>query len=152
MSEEEIGQMGEAWLRSALLTQKYSHDPGALMARFEQIFILPPEPSAGNFLQILMVYFSKLVSIERDVFRDLVSELPKHKQPNVMTLYDSIIEEGIEKGLQKGREEGREETKKQTVLTGYKNGVSIDILCLLTGYGEVEVLQILAEAEDANQA
>jgi predicted transposase/invertase (TIGR01784 family) len=99
-----------------------------------------------------MVYFSKLVAIERDAFRDLVSELPKHKQPNVMTLYDSIIEEGIEKGLQKGREEGREETKKQTVLTGYKNGVSIDILCLLTGYSEVEVLQILAEAEDANQA
>jgi hypothetical protein len=148
MSEEEIGQVGEAWLRSALLTQKYSHDPTALMARFERIFAIPAEPGAGNFLQILMVYFSRLVSIERDIFRDLVSGLPKHKQPNVMTLYDSILEEGIEKGIEKGREE----TKKQTVLTGYKNGVSIEILCLLTGYSEVEVLQILAEAEDAKQA
>ena len=43
MSEEEIGQMGEAWLRSALLTQKYSHDPTALMARFERIH---PSPGA----------------------------------------------------------------------------------------------------------
>jgi len=158
--QEAIGQMGEAWLRSALLTQKYSHDPGALMARFEQIFILPPEPGAGNFLQILMVYFSKLVSISRDAFCNLVSEPPEHKQPNIMTLYDSILEEGIEKGIEKGIErgiekgieQGMEKAKKQTVLTGYKNGISIEILCLLTGYSEVQVWQILAKAENAKQA
>jgi hypothetical protein len=160
MSEEEIGQVGEAWLRSALLTQKYSHDPTALMARFERIFTIPPEPGAGNFLQILMVYFSKLVSISRDAFRDLVSGLPEHKQPNIMTLYDSILEEGIEKGIEQGIERGIEQgiergiekAKKQTVLSGYKNGISIEILCLLTGYSEVQVWQILSEAEDADQA
>ena len=168
MSEEEIGQMGEAWLQSALLTQKYSHDPAALMARFERIFTIPPEPGAGNFLQILMVYFSRLVSISRDAFRDLVSELPEHKQSNVMTLYDSILEEGIEKGIERGIEQGIErgieqgieqgiergieKAKKQTVLSGYKNGISIEVLCLLTGYGEVQVWQILAKAEDAEQA
>jgi predicted transposase/invertase (TIGR01784 family) len=180
MSEEEIGQMGEAWLRSALLTQKYSHDPAALMARFERIFTIPPEPSAGNFLQILMVYFSKLVSISRDAFRDLVYGLPEHKQPNIMTLYDSILEEGIEKGIEQGIERGIEQgiergieqgiergieqgieqgiergiekAKKQTVLSGYKNGISIEILCLLTGYSEVQVWQILSEAADADHA
>jgi predicted transposase/invertase (TIGR01784 family) len=156
MSEEEIGQMGEAWLRSALLTQKYSHDPTALMARFERIFTIPPEPGAGNFLQILMVYFSKLVSISRDAFRDLVYGLPEHKQPNIMTLYDSILEEGIEQGIERGIEQGIEKgiekAKKQTVLSGYKNGISIEVLCLLTGYSEVQVWQILSEAADADQA
>ena len=119
-----------------------------------------------------MVYFSKLVSIERDAFRNLVYELPKHKQPNIMTLYDSILEEGIEKGIEKGIEQGIErgieqgiergiekgieqgieKAKKQTVLSGYKNGISIEVLCLLTGYSEVQVWQILSEAADADQA
>ena len=32
-------------------------------------FIIPPEPGAGNFLQILMVYFSRLVSVKSQAHR-----------------------------------------------------------------------------------
>ena len=114
----------------------------------------------------------KIVFKKMGRMSNLVYELPKHKQPNVMTLYDSILEEGIEKGIEQGIEQGIErgikqgieqgiergiergieKAKKQTVLSGYKNGISIEVLCLLTGYSEVQVWQILSEAADADQA
>ncbi|MEY4107007.1 MAG: hypothetical protein RL181_1349, partial [Bacteroidota bacterium] len=62
------------------------------------------------------------------------------------------IERGIERGIEQGIERGIEKAKKQTILSGYKNGISIEVLCLLTGYSEVQVWQILSEAEDADQA
>ncbi|MFZ4560571.1 MAG: DUF4351 domain-containing protein, partial [Saprospiraceae bacterium] len=61
-------------------------------------------------------------------------------------------QKGIEKGREEGIQKGIEENKKQTVLNGHRNGISTEILCLLTGYSEVEVLQILAEEEDGEQA
>ena len=71
-------------------------------------------------------------------------------------LYDSILEEGreeglkkgLKEGLKKGLKEGREEAKKQIILSGYQNGISIDILCLLTDCREEEVLRILVESDN----
>ncbi len=85
----------------------------------------------------------------------MITALPSAKKPEIMMLYDSILEEGreegLKEGLKKGREEGREEAKKQIILSGYQNGISIALLCLLTDYCEEDVLSILVQAEGRNQ-
>ena len=82
----------------------------------------------------------------------MVAALPSVKKPEVMMLYDAILEEGREKGLreglEKGLEKGLEEAKKRTILNGHKNGLSVDMLCLLTDYREEDVLRILAQIDD----
>jgi hypothetical protein len=105
------------------------------MHRFGQIFSSLPSAEEGNFFEALVVYYLKLVPIGREQFQAMVAVLPSVKKPEVMMLYDAILE--------KGREEGREESKKQIILNGYKKGISIDILCLLTDFSKEEALRIL---------
>ena len=152
ISEEFIENLPEPWLRASLLVQKYSRRPGELLHRFGQIFSSLPGPEEGNFFEVLVVYYLKLVPIGREQFQAMVAALPSVKKPEVMMLYDAILEEGREKGLreglEKGLEKGLEEAKKRTILNGHKNGLSVDMLCLLTDYREEDVLRILAQIDD----
>jgi predicted transposase YdaD len=119
-----------------------------------------PGTEEGNFFEVLVVYYLKLVPIGREQFQAMVAALPSVKKPEVMMLYDAILEEGREKGLREGLEKGREEglekglekgleeAKKRTILNGHKNGLSVDMLCMLTDYREDQVLRILAQIYD----
>ncbi|MBK8879352.1 MAG: hypothetical protein IPN74_12610 [Haliscomenobacter sp.] len=55
------------------------------------------------------------------------------------------IEQGIQKGIQEGLQQGKEKNVNELVLRGYQNGVSFEILCLLTGLSEEEVKAIIAQ-------
>ena len=72
---------------------------------------------------------------------EMVKALPAAIKEEVMSTYDMILQEGIEQGLQKGKEKKVNEV----VLRGYQNGVSFEILCLLTGLSEEEVKAVIAQ-------
>ncbi len=92
---------------------------------------------------------------------EMVKALPAAIKEEVMSTYDMILQEGIEQGLQKGIEQGiqkgieqgiqeglqkgKEKKVNEVVLRGYQNGVSFEILCLLTGLSEEEVKAIIAQ-------
>lgn len=170
MPDVHIARIEEGWLEAALLTQKYSHNPLELENRLIQILRRIHNVLQGNFLQIWSVYFSKSVSIAPEVFTQLIENLPSDINPDVMiSLYDQLLEKGRRKGLEQGLEqglgqgleqglkeglqlgmregllEGNEMAKKETILVGYKNGISIEVLCLQTGYSKEMVWQILFE-------
>ncbi len=83
----------------------------------------------------------------------MVKALPAAIKEEVMSTYDMILQEGIEQGLQKGiqkgieqgLQQGKEKNVNEVVLRGYQNGVSFEILCLLTGLSEEEVKAIIAQ-------
>ena len=58
-------------------------------------------------------------------------------------------EEGREQGRETGLEEGRELAKKEAILSGFRLGIPVQALSLMTGYSEEKVLWILRETGDA---
>jgi len=60
-----------------------------------------------------------------------------------MTAYESLIKKGEERGVGKGIEIGKNSFKIETIIRGYRNGVSIDLLALLTNTTEKEVREII---------
>jgi len=53
------------------------------------------------------------------------------------------LKEGLQLGLQEGLKEGHEIAKRETILMGYQNGISIEVLCLVTGYSKDQVREII---------
>lgn len=142
MSEADIGKVTNAWLRAALLTQKYSHSPDELVARLLRIFQTIYEATDGNFFQPLTVYLFELIHISEEQMEQIIKPLPPADQEKIMSLYDRILQKGMEKGMEKGIEK----EKIATILRGYKEGFSPKVLCVLTGLTENEVKAIIAKA------
>jgi predicted transposase YdaD len=109
-----------------------------------------------------------LTHIEPSQFKTMLKEVTTEEEYlEALAVHDSIVgeweergyhkglEEGIQKGRQEGRHEGRHEgrqeglhegidrTRRETIQMGYANGVPLATLCLLTGYSEAQVLQII---------
>ena len=71
--------------------------------------------------------------------------MPVTIKNDVMTAYESLIKKGEERGIEIGIELGKLAGKMETIVIGYKNGVSIEILALLTGFSEDKVQDIIDE-------
>ena len=56
-----------------------------------------------------------------------------------MSTYDQILQAGIEKGRAEGIEKGIE----KTILNAYDNGVSLDLIQLITGESAEKVKEVL---------
>jgi len=54
---------------------------------------------------------------------DIIKELPTPIKSNVMTAYDTLIQEGMEKGIQKGIQKGRKEGLEEGLEKGLEKGV-----------------------------
>jgi hypothetical protein len=165
MEDDKIAGMGVTWLYAALLTQKYSHNPVALFERLAPILRTIQEAMDGNFFLSFSIYISRSMDMEPEDFKKIVEAMPPDTNPQTMdTLYDKLMAkgraEGIEQGREKGREEGREEgrekgleegselAKKEAILSGFRLGIPVQVLSLMTGYAEQKVLQILQETVD----
>ncbi len=93
------------------------------------------------------------MDIEPEDFKKIVEAMPPDTNPQTMdTLYDKLMAkgraEGIEQGRETGLEEGRELAKKEAILSGFRLGIPVQVLSLMTGYAEQKVLQILQETVD----
>ncbi|MBK6947848.1 MAG: hypothetical protein IPH16_07110 [Haliscomenobacter sp.] len=90
-----------------------------------------------------------ITKIPAKQWAEMVKALPAAIKEEVMSTYDMILQEGIQKGIEQGIQEGLQQGKEknvtEVVLRGYQNGVSFEILCLLTGLSEEEVKAIIAQ-------
>ena len=109
-----------------------------------------------NFFRELIVYYLLLTHIEPSQFKTMLKEVTTEEEYlEALAVHDSIVGEweergyhkGLEEGIQKGRQEGLHEgidrARRETIQMGYANGVPLTTLCLLTGYSEAQVLQII---------
>lgn len=156
VSEQDILRLQEAWLRTVLLTQKYSHDPNALINRFALIFQTLFEIDERNFFQKFIVYYIKTTALNQETFRVLWKQLPQNQNSAAMTWieeafqgYQRGIEQGIEQGLEKGKAQGLDLgitlQKLEIIRKGIQNHISLSILSTLTGYSESEIQRIVEE-------
>ncbi|MBV6428328.1 MAG: hypothetical protein KIPDCIKN_02855 [Haliscomenobacter sp.] len=161
LGEEEILAAANVWLRASLLAQKYSHAPEALSNKAQLILDTLAQTTGGNLLKEVIVYMVSITKIPARQWAEMVKALPAAIKEEVMSTYDMILQEGIEQGIQKGiqkgieqgiqkgieqgLQQGKEKNVNEVVLRGYQNGVSFEILCLLTGLSEVEVKAIIAQ-------
>jgi predicted transposase/invertase (TIGR01784 family) len=153
LGEEEILAAANVWLRASLLAQKYSHAPETLSNKAQLILDTLAQTTGGNLLKEVIVYIVSITKIPARQWAEMVKALPAAIKEEVMSTYDMILQEGIEQGIQKGIEQGiqqglqqgKEKNVNEVVLRGYRNGVSFEILCLLTGLSEEEVKAIIAQ-------
>ncbi len=142
MEDDKIAGMGVAWLYAALLTQKYSHNPVALLERLAPILRTIQEAMDGNFFLSFSIYISRSMDIEPEDFKKIVEAMPPDTNPQTMdTLYDKLMAKGRAEGI----EQGSELAKKEAILSGFRLGIPVQILSLMTGYSEEKVLHILRE-------
>lgn len=64
---------------------------------------------------------------------------------------ESKLRYAMTKGEEKGREEGIREANKNTIFNGYRNGLDITTLSMLTGYSEKEVENIIESFEEEEE-
>jgi len=105
-SDEQLDSLGDALLTSILLLEKYAFKPEELAKKIKLIYEKLNSVSDRNLLYPIIVYSMSLIKI--DIIKQIIQELPTPIKSNVMTAYDTLIQEGMEKGIQKGREEGLE--------------------------------------------
>jgi len=105
-SDEQLDSLGDALLTSILLLEKYAFKPDELAKKIKLIYEKLNSVSDRNLLYPIIVYSMSLIKI--DIIKQIIQELPTPIKSNVMTAYDTLIQEGMEKGIQKGREEGLE--------------------------------------------
>ena len=105
-----------------------------------------------NFFRELIVYYLLLTHIEPSQFKTMLKEVTTEEEYlEALAVHDSIVGEweergyhkGLEEGIQKGLHEGIDRARRETIQMGYANGVPLATLCLLTGYSEAQVLQII---------
>ena len=147
MKDEHIARIGQIWMRATLLTQKYSHKPKELLKRVAPIIRTIEAATDGNFFMAFSIYFTRSLRLQPDAFQKLVDTLPQDSKPQAMvTLYDQLIAKGREEGREEGLEQGSELAKKEAVLSGMRHHVPMQVICLMTGYSEEKVMQIIQEA------
>ncbi len=106
-SDEQIRQLSDGLLTSALLTQKYAGKPDLLVEKFRNIFSILSSWQESNLFEALIVYYLDLVPIEKEKLNLLMDQLPEVMKTEFVSLADRLRQEGQMEGHQKGRQEGR---------------------------------------------
>jgi len=123
-SDEEIWQMGSALFTSALMVQKYTDQPKALVERFTQIFSILESWSDRNLFGSLIVYYIEMIAAEDVLFEDLIEKLPEKMKTEFLSLADQLRNEG----KAEGKAEGEKETLHKMILNMLQQGLSIDLI------------------------
>jgi len=124
-SDDQLKQLGNGLLTSAMLAQKYSSRPDELLRRLGEIFSIVRSWNDRNQVFTLFVYLVTVVK-EKDVELDeFLENIPRDMKSEVITLADRLLEEGREQG----REEGRERSRIETIENMLRKGFGIDLIC-----------------------
>lgn len=138
-SDEQLNSLGDSLLTSALLLQKYAANPQELQNKLNMIYSKLDSVRDRNLLRIMIVYSLQIVKIET-IQKAIMSVSPNIKN-EVMTAYDTLIQEG----RQEGRQEGAWQKNIEVIVTGYKNGIGIDKLAIITGLDIEQVKEIIVK-------
>lgn len=123
-SDEEVWEMRSALFTSALMVQKYTDQPKALVERFTQIFSILESWSDRNLFGSLIVYYIEMIAAEDVLFEDLIEKLPEKMKTEFLSLADQLRNEG----KAEGKAEGEKETLHKMILNMLQQGLSIDLI------------------------
>lgn len=145
-SDDQIRQLSEGLLTSALLMQKYAGRPELLLERFRNIFSILSSWQERNLFETLIVYYFDLIPIEEKKLISLMDQLPEVMKTEFVSLADHL--------RQKGREEGREEELQRKNWTVTKNmllkGVDAPFICDVLDVTPEFVEKVRKELETRN--
>ncbi|WP_236981047.1 hypothetical protein, partial [Membranihabitans maritimus] len=132
-------QLGNAMLASALITQKYSHDPTRLLTQVRTIFSTLESWMGRNLLEDLIVYFIELIEVKEEQFNIIVDKIPEIMKTAFISTADRI--------RQRGMKEGTQQTKKQVVQNMLRKGSTVDFICDVLEVAPEFVEQVRKEME-----
>lgn len=141
-SDDQIRQLSEGLLTSALLTQKYTGEPELLAEKFNNIFSILESWQNRNLLESLIVYYFDIIVIEKNRLKNLVEKLPEVMKTEFISLADQL------------RQEGREEELNRKNWTATKNmllkGVDAPFICDVLDVTPEFVKKVRKEMEAGN--
>lgn len=151
LDEQHLTQLSNSMLSSALLLQRYHTSPEHLAERLSQIISALQPYWEKHFALSILVYLLHVADVPFEQVEQELVQLPTPLKENVMSTYDQILQagiekgraEGIEKGIEKGRAEGIEKGIEKTILNAYDNGVSFDLIQLITGESAEKIKEVL---------
>ncbi len=130
--DEQIQQLANALLSAALLTQKYSHQPEALLKKFNSIFSILESWTGRNLFHSLIVYYIDLIEVEREEIIKLIDQIPEAMKTEFISTADKLRQSGRQEGIQEGIQEGMEMKKlhatENMLLKGFDSSVICDVL------------------------
>ena len=150
-SDKELSEKPLGILHQALLLLKHTRYQKDIKAFFLEIFSsLEPYSEPAQYINLIesySVYICGVGGIEREIFINLVGQLPANINKRVMTIYEEFIKEGEERGEKRGIERGKEiggeiakKAQQNHVITqGFKKGLDNQLLAELTGLSTEEV-------------
>ena len=136
-SDKQLLAIGNSWLSSALLTQKYSHSPAKLIEKAKMIFETLFSEREGNFTYSIFVYYMNLVNLREEKFQEIIESISQPIKKEVMSTYEMITKKYEQKGIEK--------EKKEIIIKGWRKGISIELLSDISGLPTKEVRSIIEQ-------
>jgi hypothetical protein len=90
-----------------------------------------------------LIVLSRLRKFESETIK-IINEMPITY--DIKT--DYLFKQGIEQGIEQGSEQGIEKNRIEVILTGWKNGIELSSLALLTSLNQYEVMAIIEKHID----
>lgn len=149
VSDEDLENIENSMLSAALFLQRDYHHPSRLLDNLERILSsLQPYYKDSRSTSLLIYLLSSQKVNRLDLSKKLIT-LPKALNQKIMSIYESLIQEGVEKGIEKGIKKGVEKGKDETltiiIVNGFKNGLSVELLRTITGEPLARIEAILKE-------
>ena len=128
-----------SFLSSALFLQKYSNNSELLIKHIHKLLSTFSSITNKNFLVTLFVYFLQVTELSENNLVELLQDSPDHLKNEFMSTYELIEKKGIEKGVEKGIEKEKE----NTVVSAFKNGISIELIANITNLPLEKIMEII---------
>lgn|SRR5690625_98770 len=129
LQDEEIYQLGHSLLASAMMTQKYSSDPGKLLERLVEIFSIIQSWDNRNQIQTFFVYFFELVKEEGENVDFYIDKLPDNMKTEVLSYTERMVKKGREEGIEEGMEKGMEKGRRETIQNMLRKNMDLGLIC-----------------------
>lgn len=142
-SDEQLQNVGNVFLSSALTLQKYIHDPEQLIKNIELIFGTFFPEDYGNLLRTLIVYYLNTIQVDFVYLLEIIEKIPSPVKKEIMSTYELIEKQGIEKGFEQGIEKGVEKKTIEVIIRSYTKGLSYDLISDITGLSIEKVKDII---------
>ncbi len=136
-SDKQLIDIGNTFMSSALLTQKYSHNPQELINKIDLIFGNLFPDANRNLIGSFFVYFIKIVELPEKEFIELIEKISPPIKNEIMSTYEMIAEKYKKQGIEQGIE--------KNVLRMYKKQFDISQIADILDISEEKVRDILSK-------
>jgi predicted transposase/invertase (TIGR01784 family) len=125
MSNEQISNLKNGMLKSAMLIQRNYFDPEKMIQNINNIMNSLSPYLEKNLSDSIFDYLIQFLEFDKKDLLERLEKIPKELNSKIMSLYDQLISEGMEKGIEKEIE--------KVISNAFKNQFSIDNIRLITG-------------------